>query len=103
MADRTAIMAQTQQVLTTTGIVSTATALASNPARGAFMIQNLGMNPLFVNLGASASTTVFTVVLKAATANDDGTGGVLSMEDGVVYTGVITIAGTSPRYVATEL
>lgn len=103
MADRSAIMAQTQQVLTTTGIVSTATALASNQARGAFIIQNLGTNALFVNLGAGASTSVFTVVLKASTGQDDGSGGVLSMEDGVVYTGIITIAGSSPRYVATEL
>lgn len=103
MADRWAIIAQTQQIQNTTGIASAATALVSNPSRGAFMIQNLGQNPLFVKLGSGASSSDFTVVLKAATANDDGTGGTLAMEDGVVYTGIITIAGTSPRYVATDL
>lgn len=103
MADRSAIIAQTQQVQNTTGISSNATALASNVERGAFTIQNLGQNALFVKLGSGASTSDFTVVLKGGTANDDGSGGSLSMEDGVVYTGIITIAGTSPRYVATDL
>lgn len=84
-------------------IASAASALASNSKRIAWMIQNLGMNALYVNLGGTASTTVFHVVLKAATANDDGTGGSFAQEDGVIFTGAITIAGTSPRYTVTEL
>lgn len=103
MADRTAIVAQTQQVQTTTGIASDATALAANVSRGAFIVQNLGQNVLFVKLGAGASTSSFTIALKAGSANDDGTGGVFSMGEGVVYIGVVTVAGSSPRYVATEL
>ena len=58
---------------------------------------------MFVRFGAGASTTVFHVVLKAGTANDDGLGGSFSQFNGVIYTGEITIAGTSPRYVVTEL
>jgi len=84
-------------------IASDTTALAANTARAGWMIQNLGTNPLFVRLGASASTSVFHVVLKGGTGNDDGTGGTVSQTDGVVYTGVITIAGTLPRYVVMEL
>lgn len=102
MADITNIIGY-GNIVNTPAIASAATALAANPARGAWMIQNLGTNPLFVRLGASASTTVFHTVLKGGTSNDDGTGGALSQEAGVVYQGIVTIAGTSPRYVVTEL
>lgn len=84
-------------------IASAATALASNPKRIVWNIQNLGMNALYVLLGTGASTSVFHFVLKAATANDDGTGGSVGMEEGVVYTGIITVAGTSPRYTVLEV
>ena len=83
-------------------VTSAGTALASNTARTGWSIQNLGQNPLFVNLGGTASTTVFHVVLKGATSNDDGTGGSVGQEQGVVFTGTITVAGTSPRFVVTE-
>ena len=92
----------TTQNASTPSIMSASTALAANPARMGWFIQNLGTNPLFVLHGVGASTTVFTVLLKGATAQDDGTGGVASQEDGVVYNGIITVAGTSPRYTATE-
>ena len=86
----------------TPSIASAAVALASNPARTGWNIQNLGTNPLFVNMGGTASSTVFHVVLKAGTSNDDGTGGAVGQEQGVVFTGAITIAGTSPRYTVVE-
>lgn len=86
----------------TPAIASATTALAANPARVGFLIQNLGQNPLYVRFGLSGSTSVFNVVLAASTANDDGSGGVYTQTEGVVYTGVITIAGTSPRYTITE-
>lgn len=86
----------------TPAIASSTTALASNPARVGWTIQNLGTNALFVNLGGTASTTVFHTVLKAGTGNDDGSGGSVGQEQGVVFTGIITIAGTSPRYTVTE-
>jgi len=84
-------------------ILSSTTALSAFADRRAWMIQNLGQNALFVRLGDGASTSVFHVVLKAATANDDGTGGSYSQAEGVIFTGKITIAGTSPRYVVTEM
>lgn len=84
-------------------IVSAATAIAANAARIGLSIQNLGTNALFVRLGDSASTTVFHFVLKAGTGNDDGTGGILEMLNGIVYTGIITIAGTTPRYTTLEI
>lgn len=90
-------------VANTPAISSSATALAANNQRGAFMIQNLGMNTLYVLYGTGASTSNFHVALKAATANDDGTGGSLAMEGVAMWTGPVTIAGSSPRYVVTEL
>ena len=84
-------------------IASVATAISSNENRLGWMIQNLGQNPLFVNLGGTASTTVFHAVLKGGTGNDDGLGASMSQMAGTVYTGIITIAGTSPRYTVTEL
>lgn len=87
----------------TPSIASDATAIASNKARIAWAIQNLGTNALFVRLGAGASTSVFHFVLKAGTGTDDGSGGAISQEAGSVYTGIITIAGTSPRYTVFEM
>lgn len=92
---------QTQNVNTPT-ISSSATALVANPARTSWMIQNLGTNPLYILKGLSASTTVFHVVLKAGSVNDDGTGGSFAEEAGTIYIGAVTVAGTSPRYVITE-
>lgn len=85
-------------------VTSAGTALAVNTLRGAWSIQNLsGVNPLFVLRGSGASTTVFHTVLKAASSQDDGTGGSISESGPVVYTGIITVAGTSPRFTVTEL
>jgi len=102
MADVQNIIAQRVKA-NTPSILSAATALAENRERGAFQIQNLGTNPLFVLLGDGASTSVFHQVLKGGTGNDDGLGGSFSMSTGVVYTGIITIAGTSPRYSVLEI
>lgn len=103
MADSSAILYQHAGPTNTPSISSDTTALAANPARGAWMIQNLGTNALFVRLGASASNTVFHAVLKAGSGNDDGTGGTIAQEAGTIYTGVITVAGTSPRYTVLEI
>ncbi len=82
---------------------SAALAIASNTARTGWSIQNLSTNPLFVSMGVTAATTsVFHVVLKAATGADDGSGGSVGQEEGVVFTGDITIAGSSPSYTTTE-
>lgn len=98
-------MSQTIQKLTqstNSGIVSATTAVAANEARVSYEIQNLGTNALFVKEGASGSTSDFTRVLAAGTGNDNGTGGSYETPAGQVYTGVITIAGTSPRYIISE-
>ena len=88
---------------TNTGILTAAgTALAAQPARMSYKIQNLGQNPLFVKEGASASTSDFSYVLAAGSGNDDGTGGSYDHGSDQVYTGIITVAGTSPRFVAAQ-
>lgn len=87
---------------TNSGIASATTAAAANEARVSYFIQNLGQNPLFVKEGASASTSDFTFILAAGTANDNGTGGSKESNPLEVYTGEISIAGTSPRYTITE-
>lgn len=60
-------------------------------------IRNLGTNPLFVKLGTGAASNSFTDVLKAGTANDDGLGGTIIIAD---FLGAVTVAGTSPRFIA---
>lgn len=90
--------ANTPSILTSAG-----TALVANQARISWSIQNLGTNPLFVLRGSGASATVFHTVLKGATAPDDGTGGFIAEEAGAVYNGIITVAGTSPRFVVFEM
>lgn len=86
----------------TPSIQSAATALASNKERIGWSIQNLGTNPLFVLLGSGATTSVFHQVLKGGSGNDDGLGGTLGETAGTIYTGIITIAGSSPRYTVLE-
>lgn len=102
MADRNSIICQ-KSTTNTPAIASATTALADNPARAGWQIQNLGVNALFVLLGTGASTTVFHMVLKGGTANDDGLGASFYQANGTVYTGIVTIAGTSPRYTVLEI
>ena len=85
-------------------ILDSATALADSigDRRSSWSIQNLGTNTLYVLLGDGATTSVFHYALKAGSINDDGTGGSVGESDGVIYTGIITVAGTSPRYVVKE-
>ena len=82
-----------------------ATALAANQKRTAWNIQNVGTNTLFVLLdstGIGASTSVYHFVLKAGSSAADGTGGSVGQEVGTIYTGIISVAGTSPSYVVLE-
>lgn len=89
-------------VTATPSIMSAATALASNTRRIGWRIQNLDTDPLFVRLGSGCTTSVFDMVLAAGTGADNGTGGSYSEVGGVVYTGIITTAGTTPRYTVSE-
>lgn len=95
-------MASTQSI-NVPEIRTDAAALANNPGRQGWRIQNLGTNPLFVALGTTASTTVFHYLLAASLVQDDGTGGSAAQLQGAVYYGPITVAGTSPRYVVMEM
>lgn len=84
-------------------VQTSTTALSANPARVAFSIQNQSANILYIKCGANASTSDYTWTVKACTATADGTGGSVAMEAGVVYNGIITIAGTSPSYSVMEI
>lgn len=85
-------------------VTEAGTVLAANVARKGFMIQNVGTNAVFVRLGATASATVFHVVLKGGTGDNDGNGGSFSqMDGGLIFKGLISIAGTTPKVVVTEL
>ena len=79
-----------------------ATALAANKKRNWFFIQNQGTNPLFICFGSGASTSQYHMILKASTGAVDGSGGTFS-SDAVAYTGILTVAGTSPSYTTLEL
>lgn len=104
MADIRAIIAPVRTA-NTPSIASAATAISATTGgqRGGWSIQNLGTNVLFVRLGSGATTSIFHYALRAGTGNDDGTGGIVSQMEGIVYQGEISIAGTSPRYTVTEL
>lgn len=103
MADARTILFQSTGATNTPAISSSTTALAANSSRTQWLIQNLGTNTLFVLLGTGASTTVFHKVLKGSTGQDDGTGGDMFQNTGAVYCGVITVAGTAPRYTVLEM
>lgn len=83
--------------------LTSATALAANPARIAWSIQNQSTNVLFVSLDGSASTSHYDYTLKACSVAADGTGGTVSMEAGTVYNGIVTVAGTSPSYTVVDM
>lgn len=88
--------------INTPSVLTSATALVANQNRLGWTIQNVGTNPLFICLGGTASTSVFHYVLKGSTLANDGTGGLAGENVGSVYTGIITVAGTSPSYVVME-
>lgn len=91
------------QAINVPTVQTSATALASNPARIAWSIQNQGTNVLYVCLGTGGSSSQYHYTLKACTGAADGTGGTVSMEAGTVYNGIITIAGTSPSYTVADI
>ena len=62
-------------------------------------IQNLDDAALAVKKGASASTTSLSFILAAGSAADDGTGGVVLINDWVGAVSVAAMSG-SPRYIA---
>lgn len=78
--------------------------LPSNPARIGFGIQSVGTTTVYLQLGSGATATVFHMVLKGGTGNNDGLGASFSMTSGAVYTGPVTFFGASTaRVVAFEI
>lgn len=62
-------------------------------------IQNLDTDPLAVKLGTSCSTSDFSMILQAGTAQDDGKGGFTYITDYVGAVSVCAMSGTA-RYIA---
>lgn len=62
-------------------------------------IQNLDDAALAVKKGASASTSSFSYILAAGGATDDGTGGVVRIDDWIGAVSVAAMTGTA-RYIA---
>ena len=91
-----------KQVAGTASIQSGTTAIAFNPTRSSFAIQNQGTSVLYVLLGGGATSTNFHFSLKGGSANDDGNGGTLSQAEGVVYVGTVSVAGSLLRYTTLE-
>ena len=87
--------------INTPAIASSTTALASNPKQR--LEHWAGYKCPFIRLGTGATTSIFHYCVKGGTGNDDGTGGSVSQTDGTVFTGEISIAGTSPRYAVMEM
>jgi hypothetical protein len=80
-----------------------ATALAANAARIGWSIQNQGTNVIYVLLGVGASTSVYHFTLKAGTGASDGSGASITQTAGIIYNGIITVAGTTPSYTVLEM
>ena len=93
----------TQGANTPSIVTSAGTIISANENRYSWSVQNVGQNPLFVRLGGTASTTVFHYVLKGGSADSDGLGGSIQQEGSSVFTGDISIAGTTPLVVAMEM
>jgi hypothetical protein len=93
------VRSNTTRACTSTIVTTAGTVLDRNDARADGLIQNLGTNPLFVKLGASASASDFTTVLPGGSAADDGFGGSFPLGN---YVGIVSIAGTTPRCVVSE-
>lgn len=97
------IVYQTKQINTPSIVTQAGTALAANTERRGWSIQNVGTNPLFICLGATASSSVFHWVIKGGSGDSDGLGGIVSQTDGTVFTGLITVAGTTPKFTVMEM
>jgi len=97
------IQSPTADINTPAIITSAGTVLEANTARRSWHVQNVGTNAVFVRIGGTASSTVFHYVLSAGTGDSDGLGGSCGDDgSGDVRSGLISIAGTTPKVVVTE-
>lgn len=89
------IAASNAPVLLTSSNTSNGIVLLSKKNRVGWSIQNQGTNVVQVCLGDGASTSQLHYTLKGCTTTADGTGGSISFFSGAVYSGDVTVAGTS--------
>ena len=73
--------------------------LTPNVNRRDGLIHNLGTEKLYVKKGTGCSTSDFTVILAPGSTQDDGFGGSFPIGP---YSGVVSIAGTTPRCMVSE-
>lgn len=86
-------------ILDTNGVIA-----AANTARIGLFVQNVGQSAVKLAFGTTASDTVYHVVLKGGTADGDGLGGSISLMQGVIPTGVVTMyAASNPKVVVMEI
>lgn len=95
--------ANSTQGANTPAILTSAGEVIAAGDKYSWSIQNVGTNPVFVRLGGTASTTVFHYVIKGGSGDSDGLGGSVGHEGSTVFTGSVTIAGTTPKVVVTQL
>ena len=74
-------------------------AIQANLNRTDFQIQNQGTNVLYMKFGTGATTTNYDMILTGCSVAANGTGGFYSNSG---YTGIVSVAGTSPSYTITE-
>ena len=93
----------TQNINVPSIVTGSGVALAANPARISWGIQNVGTTPIYVLLGAGASPTKYHKVIKGGAFDSDGFGGSLDYDGPTIYNGVITVDGPAPKYVVYEI
>ena len=76
---------------------STTASDVSIPAGNRLYVHNLSTTPLYVLRGSGATTSNFNYALRAGAAADDGTGGIVTIDD---YTGPVSFASATVRYIA---
>lgn len=86
----------------TPSILTDTTGIPANSSRKGWMIQNVGTNPVFIRFGGTASGSVFHLILKGGSADNDGLGASYGQSEGVIFTGLVSVYGTTPKYVVTE-
>lgn len=74
-------------------------AIQTNLSRTDFQIQNQGTNALYIKFGTGCTTVNYDMILTASSVAANGTGGFYSNTG---YTGIVSVAGTSPSYTITE-
>lgn len=80
---------QIENSLTVSVGTSPTVLLAYDDNRRTVVLQNLSTSPVYVYFGAGCTTSLFSFILPAGTASNDGTGGVFT-EDTLSYTGIIS-------------